>query len=274
MAGKNIVQPARSAFDGPADDSPTMDAFNEHIQPAPGASWKKSNAEIISQLSQELDTLKEQIATQSVSAIIPVDGVYHAGRFDLTLTSMTAPEDVTEKELSLFTGFLRSIVKAYRFWAGDLANLYYERHGMMPEELALLLDVEIRTLEGWARVCSRIPHVMRITSLDFTHHLEVAFLPSKLEGQEGSILGHAEKFDLSTRELKEYIRELNRDGKPPRYIPVDNLFSKDRTPGLMQLRRIYREAAKGDKSAREQIKVAIQSYRDWLLDIEKNLNIK
>lgn len=274
MANKNIVQPARSAFDGSTDESPTVEEFNPHLQPAPGASWKKSSAAEIERLTQELEALRTQLQEQPVSAIIPVDGVYHAGRFNLTMTGMVAPEDVTEKELSLFVGFLRSIMKAYQFWAGDLANLYQAHHGMLPEELAHLLDVEVRTLEGWARVCARIPLATRVTSLDFSHHREVAYLPDKLESQAHDILEHAEKFDLSVPELKEYIRALNRDGKPPRAIPVDVLFNKDRTAGIMELRRIYRSAAKGDMKARQALKEAIQTYRDWLAEIENNLKLK
>jgi hypothetical protein len=228
----------------------------------------------LTRLQDDLAMLQSELDNRPVSSIIPVDGIIHAGRFELSMTGMFAPEDVTEKELSLFTGFLRAVVKAYQLWAGDLGNIYYARYGVLHVELAALLRVEPDTLDKWMRVCEKIPARMRVQELDYTHHLVVANNADKLGDRIQSVLEYAQKYDLSERELKVYIRELLTGKKLVRRISQDTLFSKDRTPGLTIMRKTYAAARKGDKSALNEMRVHLQAHRDWLKEVEQSLGLK
>jgi hypothetical protein len=155
-----------------------------------------------------------------------------------------------------------------------LGNTYFQVHGVLHTELAEYLEVEPDTLQKWMRICEKVPARIRIQELDYSIYVEVANKADKLGDRVEMVLKHAQKFDLSVSELRGFIREVLTGKKTPRRISQDSLFSKDRTPRLMDMRQVYAAARKGDKPSRDRMRSMIQEYRDWLKEVEQSLDLK
>lgn len=285
MPKKNIIGGGTSAFgDSEGDDNtPNIFEFAPHLDPA-STSWKSgAKSQQIQQLQAELDELKAQLQdarTNGVTpenALVPVDnGSRLLGRFTLTRNALVMPDNVTEDELRVVTEFVRDVHGAVQFWAGDLANIYYAVFGASAKVVSWLateLNIEVETLQLWASVCQKIPHLIRIKSLTFSHMREVAYLPQQLEGQEENILNHAAENSLSVRELKGYIKSLI-PPKPISQRSVLSLFNKERAPKITELKKVFMLARKGNTQARERLKAELDDYRKWLNEIAQSAGLE
>jgi hypothetical protein len=278
MKGKNVIDPARSAFDEPAEDAVTTEDLNPHLQPPPPLPWKKSTVEEIQRLKDELAAAKAELVSRPDipidRALIPIaDGVRALGNFRLSRQALIVPDQMSRDELTTVSEFVREMRQAMQFWIGDLTRAWSTiPDGPKYTEIADYFSLNPKTLQNWTYVCERIPIPFRNGILDFTHYVVLAHLPAELESQVRDIQDHAEKNGLSVQDLRDYIRLLKK--KKPRPVPANILFSKDRTPGLMEIRKDYALAKKGDKQAMDRVRSHLQVIRDWTKDIEQSLGLK
>lgn len=243
------------------------------------------------QLQEEIDALRAQIellqqtpVTDSQNAIIPHDGAYIAGgRFVLSRTGITCPDDMTDDELGRISYFVRDVQWAVQWWGGDLANIYYRRFNTTSIEVAKVFDVESSTLAKWAYVCEKIHALLRSEKLSFSHHYEVASKADRLIEVYGEhairdVIAEAERLidkgPFSVRDMRKYImRHLNKGNNTPK-ITLDSLFSKERAPKVTEMRKLYSRAKQGNPAAKQQLKQEIENYRTWLKEVSQTAGLE
>ena len=240
-----------------------------------GASVKRSQNEI-AELKAQIEALQNQIANRPASSdMLAQSGERRVGRFVMTATSISAPEDLTDDEIGLMADLMRDILRASQFWAGDLANIVYKhwRRTETLEELSKHFGIRVDTLRDWAWVCEKIPSPLRNGLLDFSHHRVVAYLPPSLAGREAELLALAAENTYSVRDLRQYIKQLTAKPLSPRKA-AEGLFSKERAPKIMELRANFLQARRGDKQALATISAQLQATKKWVEEIEKSLGLK
>ncbi len=131
-------------------------------------------------------------------------------RAELTTTSLTLPDDVTQDELAEMGDILLRLQKSVQWWLGDWLNALEDREwGETYAALASKYSYEVVTLHNIASIAKRVDFSRRRESLSFGHHDAVASLKP---AQQTRWLNFAEKNQASVGELRKAIRE-SKSGK-------------------------------------------------------------
>lgn len=205
--------------------------------------------------------------TSSQGLVKQPDGTLKYKGFQLTNTSLTAPDGVTPEQLDEIGEQLTTMHKSVAWWIGDWANLYPGRHGEKYTELAERFGLQETTVKQYAWVCGAVNLSNRLDELSFSHHIEVASLPDELRPQMHQLLEYARDQGLSVRKFRTYIAELQSQSAPSEQLETMR-ESVDRQFQLTL--RLARQAVSGDARARQ----ATLSELDRLREIIANLPSK
>lgn len=134
---------------------------------------------------QEIEALNEEIKalTEQLSSALVKDGdTYRFRRFQMTMTSLIAPAELSQEEADEFGALLGGMDDALNWWRGGWANLYVEgieddnERGKIYDQLAELFNMNSRTLRNCASIDRNVQVSRRRDTLSFSHHVEVAAL--------------------------------------------------------------------------------------------------
>ena len=132
-------------------------------------------------------------------------------KFQFTPTGLAIRGDPTFEEWEECGQLLGHVQKRIHWWIGDWLN-YGE--GRWPDRYAQVLSrvhFVYETLKNDSYVSRNVPQSLRNDQLSFSHHAIVAPLPPP---EQKDWLDRAEREDLTTRELRERIRQT---GEEERY---------------------------------------------------------
>jgi len=129
-------------------------------------------------------------------------------KFQFMPTGLIIQDDPTFEEWEECGQLLGHIQKRIHWWIGDWLN-YGE--GRWPDRYAQALDrwhFNYQTLRDDRWVAGKVDMSLRKDKLSFSHHKEVASLPPP---EQKDWLERAEREDLTTRELREQIRQAKEE---------------------------------------------------------------
>ena len=135
-----------------------------------------ANPEEIEALNAEIVGLTEQLN----QALIKDGNTYRFRRFEMSLTEVKFPAELTRDEADEFGAMLSGMEDALNWWRGAWANLYVadakddNERGKIYDELADLFNMDSRTLRNCASIDRNVEVSRRRDTLTFSHHVEVA----------------------------------------------------------------------------------------------------
>lgn len=242
----------------------------------------------------EIKRLKSELALVE-DAIIRIDEKrWKFGRFELTMTRLDSPSDLTDDEFNALGFALAKIGGSVNFWIGDWANLYIDaeqRHkreklndpevNLSDEERSQIYQTltdkfgleSPRTLQQYASVCRKLPASVRTEATHWSNHELIAFLPEQLKGKEAYYLQVTVERNLTKRKLKELItNDLNKLKAIEVEDPPNYLFNKSRKPKINSLEKLWSKARNDDEKAKTMLIGSLSEIRKWLDEIENSLD--
>jgi hypothetical protein len=100
--------------------------------------------------------------------------------FQFTTTALKSPsDDMTFEEWEGLGGFIRLANQASQWWWGDWLNMGEDKFGERASQALEITRWDEETLRQYAWVCRKVPAVIRITGVPFTHYQCLASLPPK-----------------------------------------------------------------------------------------------
>jgi len=124
---------------------------------------------------------------------------------ELSKTNLTFKRDITKDEWMDVFKSLKMVEGCVQFWIGDCLAYRQQRWGMY-DDVAEETGYEIKALQNIKSIADKVETSRRREELSFSHHCEVAALPS--EKQE-LFLNKAVEEKLSVRELRTEIKRDN-----------------------------------------------------------------
>lgn len=142
------------------------------------------------------------------------DNNLHVGRFTLSSTGVSLPDDTQEDEYANLGHVLLQLQTSTQWLIGDWLNFGIDRQwGETYKAVAEHFGYEVETLWTYASVCRSVESLTRIKDLSFSHHRAVA----KLSTEDQRIwLEHARGNGWSSKQLgAELSRALREPVKKP-----------------------------------------------------------
>lgn len=128
---------------------------------------------------------------------------------ELSKTNLTFKRDVSKDEWMDVFKALKQVEGCVQFWIGDCLAYRQQKWGMY-DDIAEETGYDERTLRLVKNTSEKIESGRRLPDLSFSHHVEVASLPSE---KQTEFLNRAVEEKLSVRELREEIRRVDIEEK-------------------------------------------------------------
>lgn len=222
--------------------------------------YQSYNQDIDSDLGQALRLAEQGYGDSGVMVAF--------GRCEMKKTGLEIPSDFTEDEWEEIGQVLRGIDTAIQWILGDWTNWYVERQnpvddnarGELYNKVATRFDLNKNTLQTYAWIARQVGVSIRVETLSFTHHRQVAKLPM---GEQVSWLQDAVDNDWSASELRKAINvETEKPALPRRF---ENLINDKRAKAIG---RIQKRLQKGTPPALKDI----EAVRAWLNRVEQEIS--
>lgn len=117
----------------------------------------------------------------------------------------------------------QQIKSSLAWWVGDWLNFGEQKFGEAATQAMEDTGKAVETLAKWKAVSWRVPKEIRRTTLTWTHHFYVAYVPDE---HKDLLLGLAEILELSSRELKDVVK-LDDDTRTDLLIAVGNYMDEE-----------------------------------------------
>jgi hypothetical protein len=145
----------------------------------------------------------------------------------VTETSWSARRLLTPAEWARAGRFLGTIARSSGWWIGDWIRYGNARYGEKYEAAAKITGYDVQSLMNMAYVASRFEISRRREKLSFSHHGEVAALPSD---QQDLWLDRAEREALSVHALRVQLKRSATGLAPPRSVSATGVAASDGHP--------------------------------------------
>ncbi len=130
----------------------------------------------------------------------------------VTQIGMTFDPGLSYEEWSNIGQQLQIMHKSIGFWIGDWLNFGERKYGEKYTQAIEENGLDYGTLRNYNWVTSQIELSRRRDNVSFSSHSEVASLEPK---QQNKLLDKAEKENLTSREVRELVKELKKLPTPP-----------------------------------------------------------
>lgn len=137
------------------------------------------------------------------------DMVAQHGPFILTSSGAVPTGNPTFEEWQAAVEWAQKVEKASPFWVGDLM-VYGERYGEEASQVLEPTDYAHQTVLNAKYVCKAIPPERRNPNLSFSHHQEIAALPTPVE--QDAWLQKAETENLTREQLRIQLKVHKNEG--------------------------------------------------------------
>jgi hypothetical protein len=132
-----------------------------------------------------------------------VEVVAQHGPFELTATGARAVKDATFDEWSAAVTWAQQVEKASPFWVGDLLA-YGDRFGEESSQVLDATEYAEKTCANAKFTCERIPPERRRLAVRFSHHQDIANLPTAEE--QDKWLKKCEDENLTREQLRAQLK--------------------------------------------------------------------
>jgi N6-adenosine-specific RNA methylase IME4 len=126
-------------------------------------------------------------------------------------TGLVFDENLTYDEWELIGKQLQNIHKSIGFWIGDWWN-FGEKKWREQAAQAIEFGIDYQTFRNYCYVANNVVLSRRRDNISFSGHAEVAPLEPK---KQDEILDKAEQNNLSSRDIRELVKETNKVATPP-----------------------------------------------------------
>lgn len=135
---------------------------------------------------------------------LDLDGIVAThGPFQLTTTGAFPTGEPTYAEWRAAVEWCQKVEKASQFWVGDLLA-YGDKYGEIASQVLEATDYAMQTCANAKYTCNAIPPERRRASVPFSHHHEIAALPTVEE--QDFWLNKCEVEDLTRDQLRVQIK--------------------------------------------------------------------
>lgn len=121
---------------------------------------------------------------------------------EATETSWSPPANMTYEQWERVGNTLQQLGRSVNWWLGDWMNTGERKWGDTYTQAVNATDASIESLKKYKAVAERVEADIRFSSLTWTHHFYVAYLP---EDHRWVCLKIADAYGLSTRDFQKQV---------------------------------------------------------------------
>jgi|GEM_PF-1505931 len=225
---------------------------------------------------------REREALQN-SLVLVDEGVYEYKQFRLTRKGLDLPDKFDINDVNDLGRILAQLDTSVSLWQGDWANIYValetsekgsklsdQESGNIYTRLAEDFKINPKTLRNRASICRNVPVSRRRDTLTLGHYAEVASLDAKTQDQ---LLKSAELENWSIRELREKVKIIKNHQKSINggSLQIEATLLDRKPIVYREFKRLYQNAFSGDEEARQELQIRVEEARQWLDEIEEDL---